>query len=217
MSLSITSTSNSISIDATTNTITFSAPGPRGATGATGYGVPTGGATAAALFKNSAADYDTTFRAIAQSDVTDLTSALAAKLDTPGAWTQYTCTLTASTTNPNLGATGSAVGYYVQIGKIVHFRAYVSFLSTGISAGSGTYRIALPVNAATATIDRVVGGGWAYDASLGDLWLCNAIVRAAGYVSMQITSTTVFNLTEASPMAWASGDGINITGTYEAA
>jgi hypothetical protein len=79
MSLSISSTSNNISIDATTNTITFSAPGPQGTPGATGAGVPTGGATATALFKNSATNYDTSFRAIAQSDVTNLTADLAAK------------------------------------------------------------------------------------------------------------------------------------------
>jgi hypothetical protein len=44
MSLSISSTSNSISIDATTNTITFSAPGPAGTPGATGATGETGSA-----------------------------------------------------------------------------------------------------------------------------------------------------------------------------
>jgi hypothetical protein len=44
MSLSISSTSNNITIDATTNTITFSAPGPAGTPGATGATGETGSA-----------------------------------------------------------------------------------------------------------------------------------------------------------------------------
>jgi hypothetical protein len=46
MSLSISSTSNNITIDATTNTITFSAPGPAGTPGATGATGETGSAFA---------------------------------------------------------------------------------------------------------------------------------------------------------------------------
>jgi len=56
--------------------------GATGATGATGPGVPAGGATGSFLKKTSGGDYVTAFAAIAESDVTNLVSDLAAKIPT---------------------------------------------------------------------------------------------------------------------------------------
>ena len=65
------------------------------------------------------------------------------------AWTSYDPVLTASTTNP----TGwTQTGYYMQAGKLVIARFYVA-AGGSMTAGSGTYRVALPV-AANMTAQR---------------------------------------------------------------
>jgi hypothetical protein len=62
-----------------------------------------------------------------------------------GVRTAYTPALTANTTNPNLGSTGTATGYYVRTGDLVLAVFNFNFAGAGISSGSGTYTISLPV------------------------------------------------------------------------
>jgi hypothetical protein len=64
---------------------------------------------------------------------------------TDGVRTAYTPALTASTTNPTLGSTGTATGHYVRTGDLVLVGFAFTFGGTGISSGSGTYTISLPV------------------------------------------------------------------------
>lgn len=64
-----------------------------------------------------------------------------------GAWTSYTPTLTATTTNPTLGTSGTNSGRYMQIGKMVYFWLETYWGTTAGTAGSGTYQWSLPVTA----------------------------------------------------------------------
>lgn len=132
-----------------------------------------------------------------------------------GAWTAFTPTWTATTTNPTLG-NGTLTGAYVQIGKTVHYRIRVRFGSTSIR-GSGSYRFTLPV---TATAIHTGGGdfmGYAvlYDDSAGSRWgrhvysFSNSIIGFGSEVSSSVT--------DSSPALWGSPDGFSISGTYEAA
>lgn len=53
--------------------------------------------------------------------------------------------LTASTTDPTLGTGGEAHGEYIITGPICYYWGMILFGSAGFTAGSGTYRISLPV------------------------------------------------------------------------
>lgn len=68
---------------------------------------------------------------------------------TPGAWTAWTPALTAATTNPTLGSGSVQEGSYMQLGKLVIAHFNIQFGSSGQNAGSGEYRISLPVAAVT--------------------------------------------------------------------
>lgn len=57
----------------------------------------------------------------------------------------YTPLLTAATTNPNLGATGTTVGRFLSIDNLVLAWGNISWSGTGVAQGSGSYRISLPL------------------------------------------------------------------------
>ncbi len=125
------------------------------------------------------------------------------------AWTAYTPVLTAATTNPTIG-NGSIAGAYIQVGKLVHFRATVTFGSTS-TAGSGAYSISLPVAAVGANV-----------ACEGSTWMNQGASNNTGGLFIPTTTTVrpmqaAASVTHNSPFAWAPGDKISIAGCYEAA
>jgi hypothetical protein len=133
------------------------------------------------------------------------------------AWTAYTPTWTALTTNPTLG-NGTITGAYNRIGKTVLFRVKVTFGST-TTVGSGTYLFSPPaaVNAADALMlparffdssAATRNKGIVYLLSSGNLGLAVDVGAAGG---------TLAGVTNASPYAWATGDTIELGGSYEAA
>jgi hypothetical protein len=147
---------------------------------------------------------------IAQSQVTDLTSDLAGKLATPGAWTSYTPALSGW----SLG-NGTVTGAYVQVGKIVHFRARINFGSTTSFAG-GPPRISVPV--------AIIAGsqwpeyrvlGMAYDVSVSNLYPIVARTWDANSYGCYTHAAPAASLSSSVPFTWASGDYLSIYGTYE--
>lgn len=140
----------------------------------------------------------------------------------PAAWTAYTPTLTASTTNPTMG-TGSVVsGYYMQIGKIVFYRFYLSF-GTGMTAGTGSYEISLPVTAAATggAGPNTVGSLFIYDSSANIAY--TGLVGNVGTNTAKLTDiyyaqgTTLTAMGAAAPWTWAVSDQIRGAIVYEAA
>lgn len=127
-----------------------------------------------------------------------------------GAFSTWTPVLTAATTNPTLGSGSVQDGGYVQIGKLVTAWFHIQFGSSGISAGSGDYRISLPVTGATSSSPIIPLG-------FGSGFL------APGPFSLLRHSTTTMKLWMPSGSAYFAGSGIaagaqlwgNIT--YEAA
>lgn len=57
----------------------------------------------------------------------------------------YTPALTATTTNPTLGSTGSTDGWYMEMGELCIGRATATFAGTGAAIGTGQYRFSLPL------------------------------------------------------------------------
>lgn len=130
----------------------------------------------------------------------------------------YTPVLSASTTNPTLGSGSAQLGRYFEVGKQVTVHGSVVFGSTGLNAGSGSYRISLPVAMRTPVNleGAMVGTGWIYDASTFAFraLIFTRISDTVAALNIIDGSTGVNN---ASPWAWATGDAVVFTLSYEKA
>ncbi|MER6098333.1 hypothetical protein ABT154_21245 [Streptomyces sp. NPDC001728] len=136
--------------------------------------------------------------------------------DIIAAWQTYTPTWTAATTNPVLG-NGSIVGRYKRIGKTVHLQIDLAMGST-TTYGSGAWSVTLPLVAAAASGSRIgtaqALGGTRFQ---GQVVISSA---ASGTSAFFPASASVSNLSSVAsnvPFAWASGNELRITVTYEAA
>jgi hypothetical protein len=135
------------------------------------------------------------------------------------AWTTYTPTITGYTT-----ATTTVYGAYVQVGKLVLFRAGFK-LATVTTLGTSAITMSLPVTAAYVFGGgfNIVGEGW---------WRTNAGVFVPAYayattssatsVSIRMATPTSTNpallgMTGAFPTGQVVGDSLQVTGWYEAA
>lgn len=141
----------------------------------------------------------------------------AATLNTIGAvWETWTPALTGSATNPNLGSTGTAIGRYARIQKIVIAQAQFVFGGAGIAAGAGFYKCSLPVTAQAA--GPASGTALAVDVStfasttnvsyLDSTTQAIGIGTGGGGFAASIGSATY---------VWAAGDFIRFLLIYEAA
>lgn len=143
-----------------------------------------------------------------------------------GAWTSYTPTMTASTTNPTLG-NGTLVGAYTKVGRSVTVRIHYIFGSTS-TAGSGNYSWALPVTAASGTVPTspvvvVVGAGMCRDLT-GSTYTYQLGIHLATTTTIQAWwdigargSTGWSLLGHAGTINWITGNWFSCTFTYEAA
>lgn len=136
-------------------------------------------------------------------------------------WQTWTPALTAVTTNPTLG-TGSAVaGRYAQVGKVVTAQFRITFGTSGVAAGTGGYRVSLPVTPES-TLTWFVGSYWAFDSS-GSASTMGQIAIDAGTSVLRFfypatwPSGTSSEVAATTPWTWAASDQIRGTVTYEAA
>lgn len=132
------------------------------------------------------------------------------------AWTSFTPTLTAATTNP----TGwTQTGYYARAGKLAHVKGILT-AGGSMTPGSGVYRIALPADANTSITDCVLAGSaFLVDASTGNV-LSHAVIysNAAGYVCLKYGTGGAGSIVAHDvPWTWAAGDTIQFAFSYEAA
>ncbi|MFF8953894.1 hypothetical protein ACF09I_34610 [Streptomyces sp. NPDC014940] len=133
-----------------------------------------------------------------------------------GAWTTYTPTWTASTTNPVLG-NGSLIGRYMKIGRIVLAEIYLNFGST-TTYGAGTYLFSAPATMANSGVEAL---GTAR-LSAGSVYIGQCIL-ASGASTMNVTfpqSATPAagaNMTPSAPATLAAGHTLRMTLWYEAA
>jgi hypothetical protein len=128
------------------------------------------------------------------------------------AWTSYTPTWSASTTNPTLG-NGTMVGFYDQVGKTVDFVMRITF-GTTTTAGTGNYTFSLPVGTT----------GWPQGQPIGIATMNNtgikpgqANINSSSDFYVIRTSTETLISGAGAGAAWASTNYIYVTGRYETA
>lgn len=123
-------------------------------------------------------------------------------------WTSYTPTLT----NVTLG-NGTLEGWYVRIGRTIHFRVKLTWGST--TSASGLQGFSLPVAMHSSYLNMAYGtaganiGGTNY---VGFPW-CNS---TTGFIVLQGTSGSSF-WSNTAPATWGTSNIGTIVGTYEAA
>jgi hypothetical protein len=135
-------------------------------------------------------------------------------------WTAYTPALTAATTNPTLGTGSTTTGAYVQIGKFVIANFRIGFGSSGAAAGSGSYRVSLPVAGNTAHNSKIAGTLYFGDNSANVVRLGSSLFWISSTtVSLRIDSTSaaLYEVTNSNPWTWANDDAISGMFFYEAA
>ena len=110
-------------------------------------------------------------------------------------------------------------GQYIQLGKLVVVQAHVQFGTSGTGAGSGTYRVSLPVNlSASPTFRRFGNVAEVFDSSGGSRTFPQVQQDGTnvGYVVFMQSLTTGV-VTHASPFAWAASDALVFTLVYQSA
>jgi hypothetical protein len=128
----------------------------------------------------------------------------------------FTPTLGASTTPPTLGTGNLRNGWYCfQPGPSVFFTWHILFGSSGVSAGSGTYNISLPVTPAApyAAGDVAVGSCIMADQS-SSLFRTGIPYIASGSSTLAIIGEGSAIVSNAAPWTWAAGDYIAGSVTY---
>lgn len=132
-----------------------------------------------------------------------------------GAWTAYTPTWTGNTTNPTIG-TGSIVGAFAQIGKVVNFRILLT-MGSSTTYGSGFYSFGVPVPALSGAAGSysTVGSVVALDNSSTLIYEANPCLLTTTAVILRYQTGGLFS--NLAPVTFAVSDIIAINGTYQAA
>ena len=131
------------------------------------------------------------------------------------AWTLYTPVLTASTTNPTLGAGSSAEGRYLKVGRLVVYRFKIAFGTSGVNAGSGFYKVSAPVNRNTAFSAVCTSTIYGNDVSVGTR--NHGFANFSGDNAFEIFYLNGVAYSATTPWTWAASDTIEGQLVYEAA
>ncbi|WP_282204551.1 hypothetical protein [Kitasatospora fiedleri] len=135
-----------------------------------------------------------------------------------GAWTAYTPTWTAVTTNPTLG-NGSLVARWCRTGRKVTFAGSLTFGSTS-NGGTGIWSMSLPVAAAANGIlmlgdcDYIDAGSNEY---LGKAQIVSGASTVGFIVKTATSSSSSNNVSNSVPVGASSNTRLHWNITYEAA
>jgi hypothetical protein len=142
-------------------------------------------------------------------------------LDTQGT---YDPVLTATTTNPNLGADGESSGAWQRSGHLITGWAQFFFSGTGVSAGSGNYQISLPFTADVSFLNpsttvgaaSVIGNGVCRAGTdpTGNSRQVQVVLSSAGLVRMNQLDGVGGQVTHNSPFTWNANSRISIIFSY---
>jgi hypothetical protein len=144
-------------------------------------------------------------------DIQALAAAIDADVTGLGTWTTYTPTWTAVTTNPVIG-NGTLTGRYKVNGKTVQVQ--ISMLAgTTTTFGSGAWIFALPTGTA---VHQVAFTALVDDSSAATRWGGAGWVQTGGNSVIRTTVTdNSTGIASSTPMTWATGDHLVLTGFYE--
>lgn len=132
-------------------------------------------------------------------------------------WTTFTPTWQANTTNPVLG-NGTLIGRYKRDGRMINFDITLTPGST-TTFGSGGYFFNVPVLSANNGITSV---GVAQALLTSSRWagisvLSPNVTILTPWLSTSSTDPRLSQMDSATPLTFASGHNLRMTGTYEAA
>lgn len=134
-------------------------------------------------------------------------------------WQPYYPQLLATTTNPSIGTDGLIDGRYCRQGSTVWATVDIRFGSTGMSVGSGNYRITLPFMPRLPVVgENEIGHGELSDASVAIQTRRNPLIvyQIAGTQQAEMVEAYGKNiLTNALPQIPAVGDEIHLFLMYE--
>lgn len=131
------------------------------------------------------------------------------------AWTSYTPTWTAISSNPSI-ENGTITGGYAQLGHLVIYRFRIAMGST-TTYGSGGFVITLPVAAAAAYPQNAyLFSGSAQDTSAGTAYPLS-LQRLSTSTTAYFGSPSGTLVSGLVPFTFADGDTLSGAGVYEAA
>ena len=135
----------------------------------------------------------------------------------PGAWTSYTPSWTATTTNPTVG-NGTLIGRYQKIGRTVIFHVNLICGST-TTYGSGSYNFTLPPFAVANVGASFIGTAHLLgnDRWMGQTVLSPSATAYAPFFPLSTTNTRIGGQSPTQPETLASGAQVRMTGVYESA
>ncbi|MFJ8110420.1 hypothetical protein [Streptomyces sp. NPDC096132] len=135
---------------------------------------------------------------------------------TPTAWTSYTPTWTAVTTNPVLG-NGSISGKYIKVGRLVIFKITLIPGST-TTFGSGAYTWSLPVAAAGSSIDDLgtarLTGSSTY---IGQCIVGTGGTTVTATFPTAANASIAANMSPTTPATFANTNVLRLAASYESA
>ncbi|MGW1160354.1 hypothetical protein ACWD48_19480 [Streptomyces sp. NPDC002519] len=135
-----------------------------------------------------------------------------------GAWTSYTPTWTASTTNPSVG-NGTLIGRYQLFGKTCHLQINLVTGST-TTYGSGTYTFALPFTSANSGATYIGNAHLLQGSRYAGHFIISPASSGAGpsFPDSTLSPVTRHSLwNQTMPLTFASTGQMRITATYEIA
>lgn len=160
-------------------------------------------------------DLNQIFTNIDNSNINASAAIALTKLASP-AWTSYTPTWTAVTTNPVIG-NGTITGAYNKIGRLV--TGYITVTMGGTTTyGSGQYNLSLPLTISTTNFG-FIGIVQILDSSDSNA-LYTANIGYDGYMSIGNPSVAYakhVGFSSTVPITLASGDSIRVNFAYESA
>lgn len=122
--------------------------------------------------------------------------------------------LTAVTTDPTMGTGAVATTTFVQRGSWVEAVTHFVF-GTSAGAGSGVYRVSLPVSVQAALPDsQVVGSGHVFDTSTSTFYTIAAYMDGANLTRVRLSLDAGGNVSSAAPVTFADGDRISLHLSY---
>lgn len=123
-----------------------------------------------------------------------------------GPWLTYTPSLTGSGGNPVIGATGNAIGKYIQAGKLFVVRGKIAF-GSGSTYGSGNWSLTLPV----AMLDGygILGVISYLDSNVSSTYRGSTYNPSGTSIALGTNASPIAAVTPTAPFTWASGDTID--------
>lgn len=126
----------------------------------------------------------------------------------PASWTPA---LTSDGTSPTMGSGATNVGRYTQVNHLVQATFDIAFGSS-MAAGTGTYRVSLPVNVDPGSESyQILGHGMIYDDSADDPLQVEFVALPGAPTVARIAYVSVSThdwATASGPITWAQDDRI---------